>query len=79
MSARQSQPHSHQDDLSALLDMVGTLKDDVSELKANHNSDATRRPPPPRRSIAPGHSSNEPWSPCDRQEVNFYGSLTHLH
>ena len=63
-------------DIDQLLDLYGSLKDEVMELKERRTTTPQR---PTRRRIAPGHSPYESWSPCDQEEVRFYGSLTHLH
>ncbi len=61
-----------------LLDMYGTLKDEVIELREStrqvFQSNRGRH-----RSIAPGHTPDEPWAPCDQEEVSFYACFTHLH
>lgn len=68
-----TQHRSSQGDLDVLLDMYGTLKDEVMELRERSDETHARR-----RSIAPGHTQSEAWAPCSREEVQFYGSLSHL-
>ena len=76
MSAQQ-QHRSSQGDLDILLDMVGTLKDEMHDLRETHHQSASMLASRSRR-IAPGHTHDEPWTPCDREEIEFYGSLAYL-
>lgn len=62
-------------EMSSVLDLIGSLKDEMSAIRELHGS----QPALIRRRAAPGHSLDEPWSPCDPEEVSFYACLTHLH
>lgn len=64
--------------MDALLDLYGSLKDEVMELKERSGSN-THNAVGHDRSVAPGHTHHEPWTPCNQEEVRFYASLTHLH
>jgi hypothetical protein len=70
---------SAQADITTILEIVATLKDDVSELKEHHAHAEREHATASVHRIAPGHSPDEPWSPCDRQEVTHYASLAHYH
>ena len=63
-----------QAELHSLLEIVATLKDEVTELKEHRTEQSTAR-----QHIAPGHSPDEAWSPCDQGEFKYYASLTFLH
>lgn len=73
-------PHqSSHGDLATLLELVGTLKDEVVELKEANAIEQSAARTGRQRRVAPGHSPDEPWAPCTREEVTFYASLTYLH
>lgn len=67
-----------QSEINTILDIVAALKDDVVELKEQRHT-SPEFSPRARRRIAPGHTPDEAWSPCDQREVQYYASLTYLH
>ena len=62
-------------EMSSVLDLIGSIKDEMNAIRELHRS----QPALIARRAAPGHSIDEPWSPCDPEEVSFYACLTHLH
>lgn len=66
-------------EIGTILDIVAGLKDDVVELQERHKTGDAGTAPQNRSRIAPGHTPEEAWSPCDQREVQYYASLTYLH